>query len=288
LESVAAIAPLLTVHSEIGAGSGTEADAVDADPTPRIHLQPAGEGLALECYIQPFGEAGPLLRPSEGARTLFTEIGGKPLQTTRDMDQERANADLLLDQCPALDPGAGWSWILEEAELALDTLLRLQALGDKVALEWPQGRKIHLTPPRDLQNMKVTVRQQRDWFALDGELRLSDEKVLSMKDLLALLQQSPGRFVRLGEREFLTLTNELRQRLEALQSIGDKDRFHPLASPAVEETTEGMAVKAAKAWREQLARLADARTLQPEPPSSPTRRRPSRMSRPSAPRRSWP
>jgi hypothetical protein len=109
-----------------------------------------------------------------------------------------------------------------------------------------------------------------------------------MKDLLALLQQSPGRFVRLGEREFLTLTNELRQRLEALQAIGDKDRFHPLASPAVEEITEGMAVKAAKAWREQLARLADARTLQPEPPSSPTRRRPSRMSRPSAPRRSWP
>ena len=129
LESVAAIAPLLTVHSEIGAGGGAEADAVAADPTPHVHLRPAGEGLALECYIRPFGEAGPLLRPGEGASTLFAEIGGKSLQTTRDVERERANASLLLDQCPELDPGAEWSWVLEEPESALDTLLRLQETG---------------------------------------------------------------------------------------------------------------------------------------------------------------
>jgi len=268
LESVAAIAPLLTVHSEIGAGGGAEASLVDADPKPRVHLRPAGEGLALDCYVQPFAEGGPLLRPGEGALTLFAEVGGKSLQTTRDVEEERANASLLLDQCPELDPGADWSWVLEEPESALDTLLRLQELGDKVFLEWPQGRKIRLTPRVNLENMQVAVRQQRDWFALEGELALSNEQVLSMKDLLELLRQSPGRFVRLGEREFLTLTKELRQRLEALGAIGDKGRFHPLASPAVEEITEGMTVKTAKAWREQLARLAEARTLQPEPPST--------------------
>jgi SNF2 family DNA or RNA helicase len=268
LESVSAIAPLLTVHSDIGAGGGVEADSVVADPTPHIHLRPAGEGLALECYIRPFGKAGPLLRPGEGASTLFAEIGGKPVQTTRDMERERANASALLEQCPELDPGAEWNWVLEEPESALDTLLRLQDLDDRVSLEWPQGQKIRLTPPVKLGNMQVSVHKQRDWFALEGELELSNEQVLSMKDLLELLRQSPGRFVRLGEGEFLTLTKELRQRLEALQSIGDKGRFHPLASPAMEELTEGMKVKAAKAWREQLARLAEARTLQPELPST--------------------
>jgi SNF2 family DNA or RNA helicase len=116
--------------------------------------------------------------------------------------------------------------------------------------------------------MQISVRQQRNWFALEGELALSNDQVISMKELLELLRQSPGRFVRLGEREFLTLTKELRQRLEALEAIGDKGRFHPLASPAVEEITEGMTVKAAKAWREQLARLTEARTLRPEPPST--------------------
>ncbi len=268
LESVAAIAPLLTVHSEIGAAGGAEADSVVADATPHIQLRPAGEGLALECYIRPFGEAGPLLRPGEGAKTLFAEFGGKPVQTTRDIEKELANASLLLDQCSELDPGAQWNWVLEEPETALDTLLRIQELGDKVTLEWPQGRKIRLTPPVNLANMRVSVRKQRDWFTLEGELALSNEQVLSMKDLLELLRHSPGRFVRLGEHEFLTLTKQLRQRLEALQAISDKGLFHPLASPALEEITDGMTVKATKAWREQLARLAEARTLQPEPPST--------------------
>jgi superfamily II DNA or RNA helicase len=268
LESVAAIAPLLTVHSEIGAAAGGETSSVAADPKLHVHLRPAGEGLAMECYVRPFGEAGPLLRPGEGAGTLFVEAGGKPLQTNREIQQELANASLLLDQCPELDPDAGWSWVLDEPESALDTLLRLQELGETVSLEWPQGQKIRLTPPVNLQSMQVSVRQQRDWFALEGELALSDEQVLSMKELLELLQQSPGRFVRLGEHEFLTLTKELRQRLEALEAIGEKGRFHPLASPAVEELTEGMTVKSAKAWRERLAHLAKARELQPEPPST--------------------
>jgi SNF2 family DNA or RNA helicase len=50
--------------------------------------------------------------------------------------------------------------------------------------------------------------------------------------------------------------------------VGDKGRFHPLASPVVEELTEGMQLTSTKAWREQLARLTEARTLQPEPPST--------------------
>ncbi|MCG6863001.1 MAG: ATP-dependent helicase, partial [Chromatiaceae bacterium] len=95
LESVAAIAPLLTVHSEVGADGGAEAGTVVADPTPHVHLRPAGEGLVMECYVRPFGEAGPLLRPGEGARTLFAEVGGKALQTTRDTERERENASLL-------------------------------------------------------------------------------------------------------------------------------------------------------------------------------------------------
>ncbi len=267
LESVAGIAPLLTVHSEIGSGGGAEADAVAADPTPHIHLRPVGEGLALECYIRPFGEAGPLVRPGEGATTLFAEIGGKSVQTTRDVDRERSNASLLLDRCPELDPGADWSWVLEEPESALDTLLRLQELGDRVSLEWPQGRKIRLTAAVNLANMQVSVHRQRDWFALEGELALSNEQVLSMKELLELLGQSPGRFVRLGEGEFLILTKELRRRLEALRSIGDKGRFHPLAAPPSK--------KSPTAWRSRPARPGEScwrawprPDLEPELPST--------------------
>ncbi|MCP4042326.1 MAG: DEAD/DEAH box helicase, partial [Gammaproteobacteria bacterium] len=116
--------------------------------------------------------------------------------------------------------------------------------------------------------MQISVRKQRDWFALDGELKLADDQVLSMKDLLGLLEQSPGRFVQLKEGEFLSLSKELRRRLETLHAIGDKGRFHPLATPAIDEITEGMEVKMAQSWRDQLTRLAEARELQPSIPST--------------------
>jgi len=104
--------------------------------------------------------------------------------------------------------------------------------------------------------MQISLRKQRDWFALEGELRLADDQVLSMRELLNLLEQSPGRFVQLKKGEFLSLTGELRRRLEALHAVNDKGRFHPLATPAIDEFTEGMEVKAARSWRDQLARLA--------------------------------
>ncbi len=268
LESIAAIAPLLTIHSDIGAGVGMEATPVTADPRPHIHLRPVGAGLALECYTQPFGEAGPLFHPGKGRTTLFAEIGGKPLQTTRDTQAEKAAATQVLEQCPELDPDAEWNWELEEPEAALDTLLQLQELGDAVSLEWPQGQKIRLTRSMGLDEMQISIHKQRDWFALEGELRLADEQVLSMRELLNLLEQSPGRFVQLKKGEFLSLTEELRKRLESLYAVSDKGQFHPLATPAIDEITAGMEVKTAQSWRDQLARLTEARELQPGIPST--------------------
>jgi tetratricopeptide (TPR) repeat protein len=266
LESINAIAPLLTVHSAIGGGSA--AAAVAADSRPHLHLQPAGAGLRLELYIQPFAEGGPLFRPGQGGSTVFAEVAGKPLQTERDAPVERRGADVVLEQCPALDREADWSWSLEHPEEALDTLERLQGLGEAVVLEWPQGRKIRLAAEAGPGQMQVSVRKQRDWLALDGGLLLEDGRVLAMAQLLELIRQSPGRFLQLAEGEFLSLTGELRRRLDAIRAFSDAGRFHPLAAVAIAEATEGMQLKAGKPWRELLARFDEAQGLEPGIPTT--------------------
>ncbi len=266
LESINAIAPLLTVHSAIGGGSAAE--AIAADSRPHLHLQPVGAGLSLELYIRPFAEGGPLFRPSQGGSTVFAEVAGKPVQTERDPAVEQRGAERVLEQCPALDRETDWSWSLEHPEDALDTLERLQELGDSVVLEWPQGRKIRLAAEAGPGQMQVSVRKQRDWLALDGGLRLEDGQVLAMAQLLELIQQSPGRFVQLAEGEFLSLTSELRRRLDAIRAFSDAGRFHPLAAGAIAEATDGMQLKAGKPWRDQLARLSEARELEPQIPTT--------------------
>lgn len=273
VESIGAVAPLLSVHSDIGGGTEEHAgvESVPADPRPRLHLQPAGEGLRLELLVQPLPQGGPLFHPGEGAATLFAEVAGRPLKTRRDLAAERHAADQVLAQCPRLERDEAedaWDWTLEDAEGALETLAALKEMGDAVVLEWPQGRKIRLTPKAAPAQMKLAVRRQRDWFSIDGALTLDDGRLVPTKQLLELIAASPGRFVRLGEDDYLQLSQELRARLAALSGLSDRGRFHRLTAAAIEQAIGDIPTEAAQDWHEQLARLAAAQALEPAVPST--------------------
>ncbi len=268
LSTISAIAPLLSVHSDIGSGEQSHAESVTADPRLHLHLQPAGDGLQLECYVNPFGEGGPLFHPGAGSSILIAEVAGKTLQTYRDLSQESARAEELFSYCPSLLPDEGWRWQLDEPEVALETLYQLQELDDRIVLEWPQGRNIRLSRTTDETKVQLSIRKQRDWFDLSGGLQLEHGEVLALARLLELLEQSPGRFIKLGEGEFLTLTDQLHRRLDTLRAISTHGAFHPLTAPLLDEVTEGMMVKRGKAWRDQLRRIREANDLHPEIPST--------------------
>jgi SNF2-related domain/Helicase conserved C-terminal domain len=271
-DSIAGLTGFITVQSDVGGGSAAE--KVVADATPHIHLQPSGGGLTLELFVQPFAQKGPLFRPGEGGATVMAEIDGKRLQAQRDLEQEAQTTARVLDSCPVLAGYAEESWHLSDPETALEALLQLQTLGDAVVLEWPQGKTIRLSRAIDSKQLHVSIRKQDEWFALEGTIALDDDNVLEMSRLLVLLKQTSGRFVRLEEGQFLTLTRELRRQLDQLHTyafgaIRNKSLyFHPLAAAAIEEVTQGMVVRGGKEWKQQLQRLTEAQTLNPLPPST--------------------
>ena len=268
LDSISAIAPLLTVHSDIGGAGAVDAKKVNADVRPVFHLEPAGSGLAMACYVQPLGENGPLFHPGLGANSVFAEIDGKNVHTQRSLKKETESFNEVINQCPSLMGSIDWEWRLEDPDDALETLMQLQDLADSVILTWPKGKKIQLSKPADIHQMQISVRKQRDWFSLQGELQLAENDVIDMTQLLQLLAQSPGRFLRLGENQFLTLTQELRKRLQDLHQYSDDLRFHPLAAQALETITDGMQVKQSKPWKEQLNKINSARDLIVQIPST--------------------
>ncbi|MCC6854014.1 MAG: hypothetical protein IT502_17080 [Rubrivivax sp.] len=87
------------------------------------------------------------------------------------------------------------SWLLEDPEQALAAVHELGALaaeGEVLrALEWPQGRPIRVLAP-EARAFTTTLSSGRDWLALDGELRLDEQRVLSLQQLLALLRDAGG------------------------------------------------------------------------------------------------
>ncbi|MEO0843274.1 MAG: DEAD/DEAH box helicase [Cyanobacteria bacterium J06643_5] len=274
LAAINTVSAMVTVHSDIGGGL-ENAEEVPAETTPYIHLLPAGAGLKAAILSCPFADGGYYYPTGKGGATVIAEIGGKRLQTTRNLKQEKQLKKDIIAACPTLtnyQPQDG-EWLIEEVEDCLELLLELQELGDKVIIEWPEGEKFRVSHNADLGDFKLKINRQRDWFAVDGNLNLDENLVLDMQQLLELLQQSSSRFVRLKDGQFLALTNEFRQRLDELQAFTQRNGkgmgFHPTSILAVEDLVDGVGeLQADKHWRANIQRLQEMKNLKSEIPST--------------------
>ncbi len=274
LTAINAVSSLVTVQSDIGGGV-TSANEVPAQATPHVHLLPAGEGLKVAVLARPFPEGGPYYRPGSGGETVIAEIDKQRLQTTRDLKQEQKLARTAIAACSTLlrYDGQDSEWLLEEPEDCLELLMELQDLGESIILEWPEGEKLRVSHRADLGQLQLQIKRQRDWFAASGELQLSDDEVLDMQALLKLLEQTPSRFIPLGEGQFVALTQEFRKRLDELRAFSEKQgdglRFHPLTTLALEDMVDDVGqLKADKHWKAHVKKLKDVKNLQPQLPST--------------------
>ncbi|MDD2724528.1 MAG: DEAD/DEAH box helicase [Methylovulum sp.] len=270
IDSIASIASMLTVQSDIGGTS----NAIEApvDSRLHIHLQPMGQGIQIEVFVQPFANGGPLYKPGNGGATVLADIDGQQYQTTRDFGQENAYVMQLLAECPELYKDRDFKWFLDDPEIALEALLHFQDLGDFAVLEWPKGKKIKLSREAGLSQAYFSVRKEKDWFSVDGDLVVDDDQIFNMQRLMHLLGGSSSRFLKLEDGQIIALTRELRQRLDDLAGLGemqdDKIRFHPLAVQALDNITEGMSLTASKPWKDQLNYLNKISDLNPQVPST--------------------
>ena len=267
LESVSSIAPLLTVHSNMDGITETTAISVAADPRLYVHLLPRQSGMLLSFFVQPFGD-GPLLKPGHGGKQLFAEIGGMSLTTSRDLDAEGVLLESVLAACPALNERSPDEWCWDEMEDALEGLLTLKTFAEDLVLQWPEGKELTLSQPVNVSQMSVSLRERKDWFEIEGELQVDTDQLYSMRSLLELMDAGNSRFVQLADGQFLTLTDTLRRRLEVLKNIEHDGRIHALHAQNIEDSIDGMAVKADTGWEQQVQRLQAARDIDPQLPAT--------------------
>jgi SNF2 family DNA or RNA helicase len=147
------------------------------------------------------------------------------VQARRDLEAEKDALVTAVRACPALldaEQSANERWRLP-TEAALEFLLQAQALveGGAVVAEWPKGQTMRVRSQVSMNSMNVAVRNAQDWFAVSGDIKVDEDLVLTMKDLLDLLKVGHGRFLPLGNGQFLALTKEFRRRLETISALSD-------------------------------------------------------------------
>ncbi|HEY4001501.1 MAG TPA: DEAD/DEAH box helicase [Candidatus Xenobia bacterium] len=249
-----AVSGLVTVHSDLDVGVG--ATEVPWDAALRAVLVPFGIGLKLHFTVQPLGPEGPTFKPGQGGDVVVAEVGGRRVQTRRDRDDERRRLLAFVESCSVLTPGPV-EWMLEEFESCLDLLQQLSQAPD-IVVQWPQGQKFKLVGQASSSNLSMNIARSKDWFALEGGVRVDETRVVQISELLK--QVRTGRFVKLSDTEFLALTEEFRRRLLELAHYAEVQRngvrVHPLAAGAVEPLArEAGSIQADESWKVHVARL---------------------------------
>ena len=272
--AISAASRLVTVHSDV-AGAEVDAADVSADSTPQIHLTPHGEGLRAEPLVRPFASEGPAFRPGAGGRVVFAIIGGQQTRAQRNFEEETRRLDAVKSSCGVLLKAHwdGTAWILDDPHDTLVLLEQLHLVGDEVLVAWPEGEPVRVRQRLSTDCLSLKIRKSEDWFEIDGSAELDPGLVMGLRELLEHVREAPTRFVQIGDKEFVALTERFRKRIQELaafaESYGNRLRVPPSRSHALEALVEDAgSVDADEQWERRVARIREARLLDPVVPST--------------------
>ncbi len=278
VDVIAAIAPHLAIHSDLPE-LAQHIHTVAADATLYAHLLPLKEGLRLQLLVRPLAQ-GAWLMPAKGASNVLGEIDGKTVQASRNLVAENTALQNILASCPAFtqadsaeESNREWQW--QTPEQCLELLSQLKAIPEQqLQLVWPEGERFRLQGQRSLGNMRLSIKKQGEWFVAGGEVTLDDGRVLALRELMQMAETTKGRFLKIGEHDFIALTESFRKRLDELRHFAElsgKDgiRINSLAAPALAELADEVGeLKVDKAWREQVEKLDVLANFTPQVPST--------------------
>jgi superfamily II DNA or RNA helicase len=275
LKAIGAVSSIVTVQSDIGS-SATDIEQVEADARLHVHLRPYQQGLRMQVLVRPLPDAGPYYRPGDGAESVIADVAGVRTEARRGLNAERESERHLVGACLALEHAEfeHGEWLLAQPLRCLELVAELQALDPAtVVVAWPDGESFKVSKRAEAKSVRINIKRDKDWFAVDGEVRIDEDKVIGLRTLLDRMRESEGRFVALGENQFLALSTELHRRLLDLAAFGDLHgdgvRVHPLASFSLEELArDAGTAKTDKAWREHLARMAESESFVPRLPGT--------------------
>ena len=256
----------LGAHFQVHADEVQAAREVQPDARLRAELAPQGDGVSLRLVVAPLGPDGPRIAAGSGRSRLVAMVGGETVGAQRDLAQERAHLDAVLDACPMLDPpaagGIACEWLVDAADDALALVEQLHALcasgGVVTALDWPAGKAIRVDTAT-LAQLHVQVRSATDWLALQGGVSIDESLVFSLTQMLEWTRSGQSRFIPLGEGRYLALTQELRTRLDELATVVEVQRGEAklpvVASAWLDAVMDGAQLQADAAFRQRIAKL---------------------------------
>lgn len=242
--ALAHIGGTVEIHSELIEG-GSTIPTIDGTGLACVQISPSTDGFyTLTISAHPLPDGKGYFSLGKGDELYIDEHDGQRTWVRRDMDTEKRVADLFRtffnEQGENADVDFHDPEVMLDAESRLDldpiemiTILDfIQSHPEDMYAEWPEGKKAKIrTLQKGASSWSATLHERGMWFQLEGELQIDDNTVLTMSQLLDLASMNKGKYIKLGENEFLALNEKLQRQLRALEAVANREKGEIHISP---------------------------------------------------------
>ena len=180
--------------------------------------------------------------PGHGNITTIAEREGKKVQLVRSLKAEKKNMKRITEgliEAEACDENEKWLpvSITDAITLSIDKMLPFMQWCKKnediCTMEWAEGHKLSFHPAISSRSANISFKQKNSWFEVEGNVEISEGQVISLQKLLELMRQSSKqKFIRIGDNEYITLSNQLARILKRLDTVTSVNRSHLQMAPA--------------------------------------------------------
>lgn len=268
-EVLSQIGGTVEVHSDL-LENGSTLEAVEGNSQLCLQARQQRLGYEVAIRIRPLPGGQKVCLPGKGAGIVFDETDGKRVQVNRNISRERNNYKALaafLDAELEIQIDDSPLWLSLENMLGLLEYVTNNA--DTVYLEWPESEKLSLRQAPDSGKWNVNLRTAGNWFEVEGEVRIDEQHVLSMAQLLDLLAAGKSNYIRLNEKEYMQLGENLRKQLERLESLTVKERgkikISQFNTPLLDKAVSGVLSVGCDKQLDELKQNIN-RSMKQEPP----------------------
>lgn len=224
----------MEIHSPLIEG-GSTLPIVDGDAKAGFRItKKQGQNYEVECVVRPLEGGRRTYKLGEGYDVIIDENSDGRVRVRRDMKKENemlvAIRTFWASHDDEYDPEEMSTY---SPEFIIDLLEFIQSDTDNFYAEWQEGKSIKFhrisDATRSWQGAAITDKGQ--WFDIEGSVRIDEQTVMSISQLLELVSNSRGKYVKLNEDEYMVLSESLKKQLTALDSLVNRDRGKLKISP---------------------------------------------------------
>ncbi|MCX7117664.1 MAG: DEAD/DEAH box helicase [Legionellales bacterium] len=251
---------------------------IPGEATPCVQLLPMNTGVRATIWVKPLAIHDSYFKLGEGKESFMTLIEEhgleKRVRIQRDLLVEKKHLKKLLAQCPSLSQHEyeTCEYDIEAPEDVLEVISELQqyATTHPLTFEWPEGQSFKIKQRVNAHNLSLNISSNTNWFEYDGKITLDDGEVIVMQELLeSLIGRGYGRFIPLGNGEFIELTGQLKKQLSVLHALSDGQKINPLGAQALSEIVAQVENTTFDAgWAAHVKKIKTMRHHVPDVPST--------------------